>query len=240
MRGIVYINGYLNKKKFTYTGIEFYEFMRGLKKPIENILLLQGNYVGNEYINHFELIRGKSEVEKLIKEDVYNYGNFCFVDYKPGTVEQMTKQEIAELLYLSHMYIPMNSPFFDVIENRFAYLAHDDGYFAKLYCRNINDFSDVLGDKIYQYVLSKDKRRITELDVNIKQGLLELTEEALLIDLETIEYSKNKLKIEIFLLRENRIEYDMDMVFNFYEKNKRNAACRGYLIFEDGAWEIAL
>lgn len=133
----IYLKANLSKNEFICSGIEFKEFVRFLSFPIENIILLKTDYPGNAYAHCFELLEGRASIEALTKENIYNYGDFCFVDYETaGIVAQLNDGEIAELLFTAHMFRPLKFTFFEKLNNRFIYLAHDDGFYCKLFMRN--------------------------------------------------------------------------------------------------------
>lgn len=74
----------------------------------------------------------------LISDDVYNYGDFAWVDYKDeNAIDNISPMELAELLYLSHMKTPLHTPFLKSLNNNYIYLAHDDDYWTKIYMKNI-------------------------------------------------------------------------------------------------------
>jgi hypothetical protein len=178
----LYVKFNQKSNEFIYSGIEFAEFLQYLSEPINNILLLKGDYYGNRREHNFELIEGEEEIIKLAKENIYNYGDFCFVDYEKAiNIQRADKKQIAELLYLGHMFEPFESPFFDTLQNQFAYVAHDDGWYCKLYCNNPYDFINVICRKI---LVSRSVDSILEPQDSIKEMLLERVKEGLLIDLE--------------------------------------------------------
>jgi hypothetical protein len=133
----IYVNAALEENKAIYTGITFAEFIKYLPSPIENLMLLMGGssvlFVETESERGLELFEGRELVDKLTRENLYSLGNFCFTDYAHlGGTKYLSEEQIAELLYLSHMFKPLKLPFFEPLQNRFAYLAHDDGWYCKL------------------------------------------------------------------------------------------------------------
>lgn len=132
---IIYINSDIQNHEFIYTGIVFSEFIAYIENPIQNLLLLKANYLKENIVHNFEIVEGLAAINRFANEDIYDYGDFCFVDFEDGTLDNLSSQQIAELLYLAHMFTPLKSPYFESLHNRFAYLAHDDGFFGKIYCR---------------------------------------------------------------------------------------------------------
>lgn len=235
MRNIFYVHGTFWEHKFVYTGLEFYEFMRAVKKPIESIILLEGQFISEHNAHCFEVLKGEKEIQELLKEKVSEYGDFCFVDCKSETVELLSQQEIAELLYLSHMFRPMKSPFFETIQNNYFYLAHDDGYYGKLYCKDLLDFSEIITSKIECCIRNKGVV-IEEIDQKNKEILLGLTRSGLLIDLNSFRCCNNKIMICLYLLK--RKLNSMDDLYNFYDDIVNDSPWKGWLQYKKGKWSI--
>lgn len=235
MRTVIYIWSDLKKNEFIYTGIEFHEFLSGLTNKIEHLILLKGNFLGNDFVNNFELLDGKEQIDLLLQENIYAFGDFSFVDYVPGTVELMKKADIAELLYLAHMLEPIQSPFSHVIQNRFAYLAHDDGFFCKLYAKNNNDIADVLFHKILNYINERGGNVVSGYTENTKQALLNISEEGLLVDLDTIDMVGNDISLKFYLIG----RYDnMDDIYNNIDNIKQSACTTGNIKYINKEWLI--
>jgi hypothetical protein len=102
--------------------------MAALPSPITNMLLLKHNYWGKamEIKSNLERVIGEN-INEFMKEDVYNFGDFCWVDFNnEHNLDKLEPIEVAHLLYLGQMKKPIDTPFFDKIDNRFAYCAHDN------------------------------------------------------------------------------------------------------------------
>lgn len=214
----MYIKISPEEKEIIYTGIEFAEFIKYLSKPIKNLLLLKGDYFGNRREANFELLEGQEIVKKLANEDVHNFGDFCFVDY--GSAEKVngiSAEQIAELLYLGHMFKPLRSPFFELLNNNFAYLTHDDGWYCKLYCQNLCDFITVICNKITAHASLKS---ICEPSSSMKESILHLATNGLFIDLEESSCNSGGLEAKIYIIGSYS---DMDTVLNNYQKLKESA-----------------
>ena len=213
----IYIKISPEESKIVYSGIEFSEFIEFLPKPIENILLIEGDYWGNKQAHNFELLEGR-EIENLAKEDVYSFGNFSFVDYAhTAAVNGLSNQQVAELLYLAHAARPLSSPFFAPLENRFAYLAHDDGWYCKLYCRDLRDFTPVLLGKI----MARAGIVAGICSDVISDKLISLAKTGMLIDLEEMVCAEGTITVELYTVGEYS---NMDDVLNNFERLKANAA----------------
>lgn len=133
-RNIIYLN-YSSQEQCLYSlGVEFKEFINAIETPI-NILLLEHQYFGEDfhYGSNFEFVQ-KDNLQDLLKENVYSYGDFCWVDFdQVQSLDSLSPDDVAELLYLGHMMKPLKSPIFPKLNNRYAYLAHDDGWYNKIF-----------------------------------------------------------------------------------------------------------
>ncbi len=226
----IYVKFDIEKNVVVYSGIEFYEFNEYLPRPIENLLLIKGDYFGNGQAYNFELLEGREEINKLSKENIYNFGDFCFVDFSEnGVVPGLSKQQVAEVLYMAHLGEAMQSPFFNTLQNRFAYLAHDDGSYCKLYCRELDEFMTVLGRKITNHLN-------VPLPVAIRNRLMQIATGGLLIDLEEIVNSKKDLSFNIYSIG---LHSDIDEVLNNWQLLKSNATSTNVINYSNNQWSIS-
>lgn len=227
----IYVKATPEENQVIYTGIEFAEFIKYLPDPIENLMVLMGgsNVLSFETESErgLELFERRELVDKLATMNVHNLGNFCFTDYAiPGNTRYLSEEQIAELLYLGHMFKPLKLPFFEPLQNRFAYLAHDDGWYCKLYCREISDFMPVLFGKI----AANAGMPISACSENICKQLLHLATAGILIDLEETAYEKGIANVKIYTVGEYS---DMDNVLNNFEQIKVGASQINHLQYSD-------
>ncbi|MDL2273398.1 hypothetical protein LJC34_02480 [Oscillospiraceae bacterium OttesenSCG-928-G22] len=237
----VYIKLNSEKKEFVYTGIEFYEFIKFLLNPIENLIIITGGHylISNEskIERGLELFNGQQCIINLSKENIYNLGNFCFVDYdRQSKVTDLSEAEIAELLYLGHMFKPLKSPFFKPIHNRFVYLSHDDGWYCKLYCNDYKDIISILFGKI-NHAFFKGKRRLRPSSyADLQDALLGLMQEGLLIDLDELLYGEDSSSVKLYSVGEYT---DMDTLLNNWEDIKGKSTHIVKLSSRKGEWVMA-
>ncbi len=238
IRTKIYVKVSPENNEVVFSGIEFAEFIEYLPKPIENLMLITG---GSSIIlaetnveRGLELFEGFALIKKLIKQDIYNLGNFCFVDYaSAGNTSGLSEEQIAELLYMGHMFKPLHLPFFDQLRNRFAYLAHDDGWYCKLYCKNLLDFITVLCKKITADAPIKD---ICEPSNDVKEKVLKLTTDGLLIDLDESSRKSGSLEAKLYVIGAYS---DMDTILNNYQKLKESATQIHSLRCDKTGWSIS-
>jgi len=132
------------------------------------------------------------------------------------------------------MSIPLNEPFFEGLKNRYAYFAHDDGWFGRLFCNNYEDFSVIIGSVIIDRV-EKLTKMTTQMSEELKIKLLSLAEDGLLIDFKNIVCDVENLGIPIYVIGKYE---DMDNLINNRDKNKDNAVYSAKLINSIIGWEI--
>jgi hypothetical protein len=86
-----------------------------------------------------------SQIERARQDDVYSWGDICWVDYAGPSFPTLTKSEVAELLYFKHTGEPFQNIGFQSLRNRFLAVGHDDGWFLKLYYESWSDMAALLG-----------------------------------------------------------------------------------------------
>ena len=129
--------------------------------------------------------------------------------------EMKAEQQIAELLFLSHMSKPLKSPFFDALQNNLAYLGHDDGWYCKLYCKDQHILISILLDKLrgdIQKALVHDSSLLPD---DLVECIHELSSEGLVIELEPLHYKKRAVSIKLFTVGECE---NMDILLNNVEQ----------------------
>jgi hypothetical protein len=189
LRDVFYISANFDDNFFVYYGMEFKEFIRYCPINLENILITDGYNIANNFNYNWllETANGKEEILELSKEDIYGLGNFHWLDYcKEEELNNCSPEEKAEVLYLSHFGKPIKFPFINKLQNNFCYLAHDDGWFCKLYCKDMLVFGNIISDKIIESFSTNKRRKIYPMTDEIKDKLIEFTKSGLLIDFSSI------------------------------------------------------
>ena len=227
----IYVKANIEKNEIQYSGISFSEFVQYLTCPLENLVQLKGEYCGDSCICGFEVAEGTVSINKLSSECIYYWGEFCFVDcFDPLSILELSQQQIAELLYLAHAGQPLTSPFFECLHNRFVYLSHDDGWYGKLYCRNVNDFISVLSQKIASQL--KNPPTIPNI---IGTQLLQLAHSGIIIDLDDMCITCDEANLKIYTIG---VDTDIDTILNNFEMLKSCAVCVYVLHSADGTWSL--
>jgi hypothetical protein len=237
LRDVFYINANIEKQYFIFYGMEFKEFIKCNPNPIDNILITDGKFVSNNFNYNWWLETANGDyISELCKEDLYGLGNFHWIDYKDErALNNCIPEEKAEVLYLSHFCEPLKSPFIDRINNNFVYLSHDDGWFCKLYCKDMSVFREIISNKIIESVITNKKREIYPIDVEVKDKLFELLQKGLLIDFSNIYRDDKVVFINIYVIGEY---HNMDEMYNNVERNKSRASIRGRIELKNKAWKL--
>lgn len=236
---VIYINGHIKERMFFSYGIDFSEFYYSLANEIENILLLKHKFDGGQFNMHTKLSYvEKDDLPLLARDDTMAYGTFCWVDTDDvGSLDLLDPREIAELLYLGHMGEPLSSPFNLRLNNRFVYLAQEDGFFNKIYYKEIHDFKRLLSQAITIKLSSLLKRKFSLLQkqkpfpplaMEQIQFLLPLAEKGLLIDLREQQETRKTIEIPLYTIGTS---VDFDELLIELNAHKQKARLKYTLIF---------
>lgn len=237
-KDVIYIIYNEDEQSATAMGIEFGDFVQSLQEGLHHLLLLKSDYAGENYHAglRMEAVRNES-LKELYQENVHRYGDFCWVDCEDlERLDHLVPQEKAELLYLGHYLQPLGSPFFPKLNNRFAYLAHDDGWYNKLYFREKKDYLSMLQELIPNRIKAAYKKKnVQPLSSEIGQQLLHMAGSGLLIDLYRTIKGKGRIEIPINVIGAIA---DFDDVYNNMERYKRKANAECWLVYADKEWTI--
>jgi hypothetical protein len=114
-------------------GVDFQEFAR-VFMPATLVCLRHGHTTGKVHTETGLSTVLSQEYPALCPDDS---GNLDVLDAESTeALDRLTPQDVAEMLYLSHLKRPIRSPFLDNLNNRFAFLSHDDGWYCKVYFKD--------------------------------------------------------------------------------------------------------
>jgi hypothetical protein len=221
----------------TSTGIEFLEFVRAIPFALKNVLLLSSGYTGGYYHSDLRLdyVVEKS-LPELFKEDVYSYGDFCWVDFENvGSLDEIKPNEKAEILFLAHYKKPLHSAFFNKLNNKFAYLAHDDGWYNKILYKREEDFIDVLRNIIPSKLKSKYRKSAQLLNKDDGRNLSHMAKSGLLVDLRSIAIDKDRVEIPLYVIGKM---VNFDDVNNNMDVHIAHCKSRSRLVYFNHQWMI--
>ncbi|MBS4205310.1 hypothetical protein [Lederbergia citrea] len=227
-------------------GIEFSEFIKGIPVQIPNVLLLRHKFEEGHFNMHTKLDYADSDmIRKLLVENVYGYGDFCWIDFEDEEhLDQLSGQEIAEILYLGHLKDHLRLPFYGKLSNRFAYLAGDDGWCNKIYYRSWNHFYMMLGQVISTKINGQKekfvfglwkKKAVPAVPPEILHPFSNYMKEGLAFSIEKAVKSRQQIEIPVWVIGDF---YDMDAMYEEYELIN-NKTPDGKIVFDrkTGEWQ---
>lgn len=214
----IYANISLEENLAFFSGISFSDLIEFIPIPVENILLLKSDYITEKSWRGFDILEGRDDISGLLRDNIHRFGDFACLDYNDiDAIKQLKNEQIAELLYLAHIHEPLISPHFEVLQNRFVYLSHDNGWYSKLFFKELQIPRTILINKIkktIQHVIRND-------EYSLPNDLIEVVEDlsmkGLLI---TIDLSMQRRKIYTVKLYEVGKHQNPDALFNSVEYNK--------------------
>lgn len=226
VRDIIYLH--LNEEEdfIVSSGIEFYEFMDSLKEKISNILLLKHQFESGYFHMHslFEYVPKEIQTT-LMEDDVYGYGDFCWIDFNDeDNLDDLSEVEISQLLYLGHKKMHLQRPFYKLLNNSFVYLAHDDGHKNKIYFKQISDLDILLRNCIPQKLSNlkvektflglKKQKDYPVIQAEIFPLLRKAMLEGMVISLQDLVQTRTKIEIPIIVVGDY---IDMDEMLEDFE-----------------------
>lgn len=197
------------------SGMTFQDYVRFSTLPLEHLLLLKADALGNRTAACFEVLDGRQAIANFIQEGDYRFDDFCFIDYNTEDVpDKLTDPEIAELLFLGHMKRPLRQFLFPTLHNHIAYLAHDDGWSCKLYAADPREPAAVVCRKL----LHEANLTIPDSDFGrLTDWLLAIWEEGILFDRNDV--LKTGLSKKFLAYAIGKVE-NMDLVSHTWEACK--------------------
>jgi hypothetical protein len=221
-------------------GIEFEEFVTAFSESLNHLLLLKHRFDDSD-LNRHTLLQycPQDRIKKLATQDVYGYGNFCWIDFlEEELLNELTGQEIAELLYLGHQKQHLKLPFYNKLGNRFVYLARDDGWYNKIYYRSFKDFFQLLSvaiaGKLGHLRLEKTllgvrkKRFYPPVNKEILLSLTPFIKEGICISLKDADHQRGRIEIPVWVIG------DFDNMDDMYEEYEQisHKTCHAKIIFD--------
>lgn len=98
----------------------------------------------------FNIIDGADQVQDFLRSKAGQ--TRCWLDYSsPRFLQELTPNEIAELLYLGHAKTHLSSPFYYKLQNELVYLPLRNGM-VNMYLRNESLFATFLANAINKYM----------------------------------------------------------------------------------------
>jgi hypothetical protein len=181
-------------------GVPFSRFYACYKDVISNMLLIRHGYEKALFHRRscFNYVTTEG-IGGLLNNNIARYGDFCWVDYQGvRTLELLSGQEIAELLYFGHMGKPLESPFLSCLDNKFAYWGHNDGLYSKIFYRELRDAVPLLSATIEE--LFGYPKKGTHLNTLTLGGYLtSIAEKGILMDAGRVRRSAGLLTLPVYI-----------------------------------------
>jgi hypothetical protein len=249
-RDLIYIHHNNFEQYVISYGIEFKEFVASSSAKLKHLLLLKHRFQEADFNMHtlLEYI-SQDKIGRLMNDGVYDYGNFCWVDFSElDGLNELTGQEIAELLYIGHIKQHLKPPFYQKLRNRFAYLAHDDGWFNKIYYRDMDDFYEILGNvigmKMSQLHTKKTlfnirkSRSFPSVSGETLLKISNLLKDGIILSLNSREETRQRIEIPISVIGDF---IDMDDMYEEALKIDKDE-CQAILVFEKktNEWKLLM
>ena len=186
----------------------------------QNILLLNGksSLATHDAYTGFMWIKGRKNVLEYLqgvaegKEAPSNWVDFDSIEF----VHQLTPQEIADLLYISHAKTHLHSPFFYKLQNNFIYLCLANEY-SKVYYRKIEQFLPLLSRQVQiemtdilnqspKFLFFGSEKEAEAISIEALKEMMPLYREGISLAFDQVNKQEDVYEIPIFLT-EDRYHY---------------------------------
>ena len=191
----------------------------------QNILLLNGksSFATHDPYTGFMWIKGRKNVLEYLqavqekREAPSNWIDFDSIEF----VHQLTPQEIADLLYISHAKTHLHSPFFYKLQNDFIYLCLENGY-SKVYYRKIEEFLPILSRQVQKemtdilnessnFLFFGGKKSAEAISIEALKEMMPLYAEGISLAFDQAQKKEQVIEVPIFLT-EDRYHYTVRAV----------------------------
>jgi len=169
------------------SGIHFKDLAPSLSKA-GGVLLLSHEFweAPHDPNSGFDYVTA-SALEPLCLENIYSWGDFRWIDYAdPHHPSQMTKQEVAEVLYFRHRSEPFSNIEIPSLKNRFLAYGHDDGWYLKIYYSAWSDMRDLLAQLKWNWSTDARSRILAGGQCAVWIDARGMTDEAATHDIDSV------------------------------------------------------
>lgn len=211
----------------------------------KNILLLKGRSQLATYddFSGFYYIKDTEKIIEFMKDVTRELVGYNWIDFESMEfLHQLTRQEIADLLYISHANTHLHSPFFYKLQNNFIYLNLGQG-FSKVYYRKMDVFYQLLSSRITECMsealtmmnkrlfFNKEKKA-APLSIELLRELVPYLKIGMVFSFERIERVDNRYSLPLFLAEDR---------YHVIESTLTQENRIGRLIYsEETGWQLQL
>ncbi|RFU60659.1 hypothetical protein [Peribacillus glennii] len=234
-KNILYIHLHDSERFVVSSGMNFREFAYSLQLPLSNLLLLKHKFEDAEFnMNTLLEYVNQENVVKLLRENVHDYGDFCWIDFEEESgMDELDGNELAELLYLGHCKNHLRPPFYRKLNNEFVYLAQDDSWFNKIYYRSLSNYFKLMGQLVPLKIGSlraertwlgiRKRSEYPPIPAEIFQRLGRLMAEGMVFSFHEVHQSRNRLEIPAWIVGDYLNMDDMAEGYNQIKHEKPHA-----------------
>jgi hypothetical protein len=168
MRDYLYLWHEPQEKRLIASGIEFRDFVPSLQ-TVGGVVLLRHQFDEPSFdaASGLEFVRAAS-LARLADDDVYGYGDFCWVDFeREASLADLDDPAVAALTFFAHAARPLGDVQVPGLGNRFLFHGHDDGWSARIYYSRW-DAIDPIVDSVLQRVV--DGPTVVTIRVALQRG----------------------------------------------------------------------
>ncbi|KRG16235.1 hypothetical protein ACA30_02750 [Virgibacillus soli] len=229
------------------SGITFSDFIDGIPLDLPNLLLIRHKFEECHFNMHLLLEYVDEEIlKKLATDDVQGYGDFCWLDFSEEEyLNQLSGQEIAEILYLGHFKDHLKQPFYRKLQNQFVYLTGDDGWLNKTYYQSWEPFYSMLGAVISRKITNqreisflnfRKKKIVPAIPGKILRSFTNDMKEGLVISIEKANRNRSVIEIPLWIVGDF---YDMDSMATEFEYLAEHQRPDGKIVLDrkTGEWQ---
>ncbi|WP_335872346.1 hypothetical protein [Bacillus sp. 2205SS5-2] len=206
----LYVHTKSAEKYAVTSGINFSEFAATIPTDLQHILLLQHQveFPSFHFSTHFDYLM-KEDFPLLFQESDKRM-DFSWIDFEDLVgLDELSGEEVAELLYLSHMKKPLHGPFFNRLNNHYMYLSYHEGLITQTYYRDFNDFysmlSGVVVNKLFaqkseKKLFSKKSVEVAPIPIDLLKLIEERLNEGVVFSILNSTVSRGKVQIPFWTI----------------------------------------
>lgn len=207
------------------SGINFSTFLAALPPKTGHLLILSGllPWVGARFNAHTRCSYLTPEaLNEFPFENLRHWGDFCWVDFSSeAQLDRLPDQTLAEMLFAGYEFRPMRRPFWQALGNQCLYLSHDDGFFARVYLKNIRDYRRVIVQRINELFMGR-KKALAPMPEPLALALYELCRRGVILDAERLSFQGGRTGLSLYPCLEE--PKDFDRLYSVLEGLRKRAA----------------